>query len=96
MIDTEKCEEYSLPSYGYTSSESFDELDEVQQIKDLSQSETRNIKFWRIVVAVFITIAGVLVTVGSYFYVKELEKKDARDAVSHYLLARKRSSVLAS
>ena len=56
--------------------------DEVEQIRILSSKETSSINFWRYVVILAIISAGVAVSTATYLYIRELERRDARDAVS--------------
>ena len=57
--------------------------DEVEQVRILSEKETSSINFWRYVVILVIICAGVAVSTGTFLYIRELERRDARDAVSN-------------
>lgn len=55
---------------------------EIKQVQRLSKWETYGIRFWRTVVLVLLIIAGVLVSTGTYIFLRDAEQNDYRNRVS--------------
>lgn len=56
--------------------------EEVTRVKEMAADETRAIRTWRLLVAVLILGAGVLVSLVTYFYIQEQHSNSREESVS--------------
>ena len=52
------------------------------ELQKLAAADNRNVRIWKIMVVLLISIAGALVSLGIHFYLKFQEEEDIKDSVS--------------
>ena len=73
---TSECGDTNVSTGSHRGSEVHSEL------AKLAAADNRNVRIWKTLVATIIAIAGVIVTIGIYKYLKDQENKEIEDSVS--------------
>jgi hypothetical protein len=59
-----------------------DKEEELRQISDLAQRETRNLLVWKFVLLILMLVTAGLVSTGTYVFLHDAQQQDFKDSVS--------------
>lgn len=88
----EAIDEAASEAHGLGSSvDDDDSRDRHDDLRQLAKNDTKRIRFWKLVVAVMIGLAGAVVSVGINRYLKEQQEREIDDNVSDTSVMPRRS-----